>query len=85
MSDFATVTFYKVTTEAIGIISQMGALYRWLSPDYPEDLAFYREDGSCLFASISHERDAWFEGELSVNEIREHLPGLIVKEHHFHS
>jgi hypothetical protein len=31
----------------------------WLSPTLPEDPAFYRSDGSVLFGSVIHERDAF--------------------------
>lgn len=81
MAHFATVTFYRVTTDSIAILSKTGALYKWLSPNYPEDLAFYRADGSCLFASVSHEKDAWFEGQLVLDDIKAHVPGLKMKKH----
>jgi hypothetical protein len=81
MGHFATVTFYRVTNDSIAILLRTGALYKWLSPNYPEDLSFYRVDGSCLFASVSHEKDALFEGQLTVDEIRADVPGLKVKKH----
>lgn len=81
MSHFATVTFYKVTTDSIAILSMAEALYKWLSPNYPEDLSFYRADGSCLFTSVSHENDAWFEGQSTVDDIKAEVPGIKVKKH----
>jgi hypothetical protein len=44
-------------------------LYAWLHPFLPEDPAFYREDGSVLFGSVTHEHDAFFF--LTENEIAE--------------
>lgn len=41
-------------------------VFEWLQPDRPEDLALLRADGSVWFASVAHEREAWFE--LSTDE-----------------
>lgn len=77
----ATVTFYRVVPETIDILSEVLTLYTWLSPDYPEDLAFYRADGTCLLASVAHEKDAWFEGDLKIKDIKAGVPGLKVTQH----
>jgi len=37
-------------------------LYKWLLPDRPEDLTFYKNDKP-FFVSITHEKDAFFEVE----------------------
>lgn len=34
------------------------ALYDWVLPALPEDLAFYDTDGKCFFGSTAHERAA---------------------------
>ena len=36
-----------------------GSLFSWLSPNFPEDLAFYDESGVCTFTSVSHEKEAY--------------------------
>jgi hypothetical protein len=36
-------------------------LHLWQLPRLPEDPAFYREDGSLMFGSITHEHDAFIE------------------------
>lgn len=77
----ATVTFYRVSPETIAILTKVAGLYRWLSPHYPEDLAFYRADETCLLASVSHEKDAWFEGDLEIDDIKVGVPGLKVAKH----
>jgi len=40
---------------------QADDLGAWLNPTLPEDPAFYRRDGSVLFGSVTHERDAFAE------------------------
>lgn len=42
-------------------ISASLKLYGWRQPILPEDIAFLRKDQSILFASITHERDAYME------------------------
>jgi hypothetical protein len=37
-------------------------LYKWLLPERPEDLTFYKNNNP-FFISITHERDAYFEVE----------------------
>jgi hypothetical protein len=39
-------------------LTSSSRLFEWLQPHLPEDLAFYRSDGSVLMESISHERAA---------------------------
>lgn len=78
---FAQVAFYRVTPEAVRVLANAPGLYTWLSPDYPEDLAFYRSDGTCLLASIAHEKDAWFEGDVQIHSVRAYVPGLNLKEY----
>jgi len=56
----ATVKKYQVTVKSIEILGEVSDVFSWLSPEYPEDLAFYKK-GRVLFGSIAHEREAWFE------------------------
>jgi hypothetical protein len=38
-------------------------LYDWMQPNLPEDLGFFRQDGSVWLGSTAHESDAWLELE----------------------
>lgn len=49
---------YRLDADALPILLQPGSLFRWRFPNYPEDLAFYR-DARAGFISVSHEELAW--------------------------
>jgi len=77
LGGIATVRHYRTALEAVALLTEAGQLYAWQSDALPEDLAFYRADGQVLFASIGHERDAWFElAAVSEAEVRAGLPML---------
>lgn len=60
LDETATVYKFSVTPHFAELfVSAAQKLDDWKHPDLPEDPAFYREDGSLLFGSISHERDAF--------------------------
>ena len=78
----AIVRQYRVTNKSIKVLCSVGALYSWLEPKLPEDLAFYCSDQIGWLASVSHERDAWFlDRSLSLDEIYEQVPGIEIKKH----
>lgn len=54
-----TIITYALNRESLKVLARPGSVFGWLSPTYPEDLAFYREDGHCGFASVAHEELAW--------------------------
>jgi len=54
----ATVRFYKVTNGAIEVLRSIKSYKSFLSPDLPEDLAFYKS-GKVIYGSIAHESDEW--------------------------
>lgn len=78
----ARVLRFRYTPESMNILSGAAdRLYAWVQPGLPEDLALLREDLSPWLASISHERDAYFElagGE--ENWITEQLPELAIQQ-----
>jgi hypothetical protein len=77
----AIVRQYRVTDKSIKILGSVNGLYSWLQPKLPEDLAFYLSDRIGWLASVSHECDAWFlDTSLSLDEIREHVPGIEIKK-----
>lgn len=67
--------YYQCTEDAITYLyRRVNNLFDWvrawedegLKTDNPEDITFYREDGSVFFQSITHEGDCWLfprEGE----------------------
>ena len=59
----AIVRHYAVNLESIGILKTAGHLFAWLSPEYPEDLAFYSKRGKVLMGSIVNEDIAFLTGE----------------------
>lgn len=59
---YCTTAIYQISTHSLSVLQRPGSLYSWLSPEYPEDLSFFR-DGYCWFATCSHERLAWLCAE----------------------
>jgi hypothetical protein len=52
-------------------------LYEWSVPNLPEDLAFYRPEGSALLGTSSHERFAFINlAEKEIDEFKHELPDL---------
>lgn len=65
--DTATIFRYFTEPACIETLKELSnALYEWRQPELPEDLCFFRKDGSTWFGSISHEGDSFFI--LSVDE-----------------
>jgi hypothetical protein len=58
-TSMATVVRYKCAASARAVLLRPRSLFSWLSPHFPEDLAFYEPDGSCSLASVAHEKDAY--------------------------
>ena len=56
-----TIRFRPIAPVLDQLLSVAEGLYEWQQPALPEDLAFLREDGTALLASISHERDAFLD------------------------
>jgi hypothetical protein len=55
----ATIISYRLDRVSREVLARPGSLFAWLAPAYPEDLAFYRQDGQLAFATATHERMAW--------------------------
>lgn len=78
----ATIIRFRPSAVALeGVLSAAEGLYDWQQPVLPEDLCFLRNDGSALFASISHEGDAFLdvddeEYEALVRDVPE-LPSIV--------
>ena len=54
----ATVRRYSVSSESIEILKKANSFSDWQSPNYPEDLAFYK-GGEVVYLSIAHENEEW--------------------------
>jgi len=60
----ATLFRYTLNDKSLAILIDINkGLYDWISPDLPEDLSFFDEGGGILFASITHESDAFVESK----------------------
>jgi len=58
----AWVLRYHFTSECAEILKRaVSGLYRWLQPDFPEDLCLLRTDGRPWLVSIAHERDGYLD------------------------
>lgn len=78
----AIVRRYRVADESVRLLHVAGALYSWLQPNLPEDLAFYASEDTAWLASISHESQAWFlDGSVRAAEIYAYVPHIKIKEH----
>lgn len=73
-----TVTYLTTSTESIALLKlRAHSSFDWVHPDLPEDLAFYRPDGSAFFIVIGHERVAYFDAsDAERAEIEQAIPGI---------
>jgi len=55
----ANVCYYRLNSETAHILKRAESLYQWEAPDFPEDLAFYVENGNIWLATVAHERMGW--------------------------
>jgi hypothetical protein len=69
---------YELTPSSASILaSRLSSPWVLQTPQFPEDLSFLRADGTVWFASISHERDAYFSvDEQELLELRGAFGGL---------
>ncbi len=55
----AVLRLYRCDPVALEVLRRPGSIFSWLSPEFPEDLCFFGADLEPVFASVSHEKDAW--------------------------
>lgn len=74
----ATVAYIRVCVESISLLKKASDdLYDWVHPFLPEDLAFYRADGSVMLAVIGHEQAAFLElDQRERTDVTAVIPGL---------
>ena len=49
---------YTYNEEVFKVFKEVGGLYKWCYPNFPEDLFFFKND-KIFLESISHESDCW--------------------------
>lgn len=49
---------YNYNNDVFEAFKEVDGLYKWLYPNYPEDLYFF-SNGKCYFKSITHEKESW--------------------------
>lgn len=70
------IRFYKTNEKSIEVLKEVKSVFKWLSPRYPEDLAFYYNKKT-IFGSVAHEKMAFFVGDAeSEQKILEQFSGL---------
>ena len=50
----SNILFYKFDENLVEFLLKNDNLYNWLNPNYPEDVAFFK-DGYCWLYSVAHE------------------------------
>lgn len=56
----ADIYTFRLDSDVVSVLqSTANGLYQWEQPDLPEDLCFFRPDGSPILVTISHERDSY--------------------------
>jgi hypothetical protein len=76
----ATVVYFRICPSSVQLLKHASKdLYDWVHPFLPEDLAFYRADGSVMLAVIGHEQAAFLELEEQERvELAAAVPGLVL-------
>jgi hypothetical protein len=60
---FATVKVYRMSQHSTAVLVDAARLFAWVSPQRPEDLAFYTPDRRPWLGSTAHESDAFLYAE----------------------
>lgn len=55
----ALVIIYRSDPAALEVLRRPRSLFRWLAPEYPEDLWFASSSGELLLATVAHESMGW--------------------------
>lgn len=73
-----TLWRYSLSRQSMEVVTEeTDSVYGWAHPELPEDLSLLREDKSVWLATISHEKDAYFElSALELQDLLNRLPQL---------
>lgn len=73
-----TLHTFRADADALAILrTSARRLYAWHGPDLPDDLCFYRSDGSPLLVTTAHENESELHlTEVELRELRDLAPGL---------
>lgn len=79
LDEQATAYRYAMNDFVLGeIVSSVSGLYDFQQPAFPEDLSFFREDGTAILSSVSHEHDAYLDlSDEEYKVIIDKLPSLV--------
>lgn len=81
LGHLAIVRTYRLSPNALAVLTEAAGLYDWQAPSRPEDLAFYTSDGRPWLGSIAHERAAFvYPSAIDVGELMSQVPGLKLKK-----
>ena len=70
---------YVSVPEVLPTLLSVNGLYRWQSPDAPDDLHFYTGAGECWLANTAHESLAWVDAAFcSLEILAEAVPGIVL-------
>jgi len=74
---------YRVAGAALAAIRKLSRrLYAWQAPDFPDDLCFYRPDGSYVLTTTAHEREADLDlTDSDYRQLQAELPELVLRRH----
>lgn len=75
---------FALTAESGAVLARTAdGLYSWQQPNLPEDPSFLRQDGSVWLATITHEREAFFElSPEELSSVSATVPALRLKRRH---
>lgn len=51
----SNILFYKFDEDLVDFLLKNDNLYNWLNPDFPEDIAFFKDGCCCWLYSVAHE------------------------------
>jgi hypothetical protein len=50
------IQFYKVTKKSAKVLKKVGSIFKWIAPEFPEDIAFYDKKHKPVLGSVAHEK-----------------------------
>jgi hypothetical protein len=60
--DNAEISRFKTNKDTMDILKKYShSLFDWIAPRLPEDIAFFRQDGTIILGTITHEKEYWLE------------------------
>lgn len=77
LDEDATVRFYTLNDFFADAVKRaVDCIYEWVQPTLPEDLCFFRPDGTPFLVSVSHEREGYLLISKEDEELVRRFPEL---------